>query len=231
MHIQKLQQNEDTIDPASRAGKENFSCRTAKIWNRAADRYAAKPIANLEAYERKLAITRGYLTPESNVIELGCGTGSTAIAHSPHVKHIQAFDISSRMIEIAQRKAAAADINNVEFTCSNVNDVPLADKNVDAVLVLNLMHLLVDWYRLVNDTYQALKPGGVLISSTVCMSDSFAFLRIPTSIGQKAGLLPQLSFFTRREFESAIVNVGFQVSYAWQPAPKTAVFIVARKPS
>jgi ubiquinone/menaquinone biosynthesis C-methylase UbiE len=39
------------------------------------------------------------------VLEFGCGTESTAIAHAPYVKHIQALDISSKMIDIAQGKA------------------------------------------------------------------------------------------------------------------------------
>ncbi len=49
------------------------------------------------------------------VLEFGCGTGTTAITHAPYVKHIRAIDISSNMIEIAQRKADAKNIKNVTF--------------------------------------------------------------------------------------------------------------------
>jgi len=49
------------------------------------------------------------------VLELASGTGSTAIKHAPFVKHIQAIDISSKMIEIAQGKAEAQHIRNITF--------------------------------------------------------------------------------------------------------------------
>ena len=65
-------------------------------------------MADQAAYERKLAITRECLNPDAQVLELGCGTGSTAIAHAPYVRHIRATDVSSRMIEIARSKAEVA---------------------------------------------------------------------------------------------------------------------------
>jgi len=39
------------------------------------------------------------------LLEFGCGTGSTAIVHVPYVNHIHAIDIFSNMICIAQAKA------------------------------------------------------------------------------------------------------------------------------
>ncbi|MFT7582792.1 MAG: hypothetical protein ACI9MR_004475 [Myxococcota bacterium] len=34
--------------------------RSTRFWDRVADRYARRPISNPEAYEKKLAWTRGY---------------------------------------------------------------------------------------------------------------------------------------------------------------------------
>ena len=84
--------------------------RSGKFWNKVAERYSKQPIADEAAYQKKLQITREYFQPDMEILEFGCGTGSTAIAHAPYVKHIQAIDISSKMIEIAQGKADAQNV-------------------------------------------------------------------------------------------------------------------------
>lgn len=79
-----------------------------RFWNRIAKRYSNQPIADQVAYQRKLARTREHFRPDMDVLELGCGTGSTALLHTPYVKHIRA-------IEIARGKAEAQRIDNVTF--------------------------------------------------------------------------------------------------------------------
>lgn len=80
-----------------------------------AEGYAKKPVSDQATYEKKLEITRSYLRPDMDVLEFGCGTGSTAIAHAPYVEHILATDISSKMVEIARGKAETSGIQNVTF--------------------------------------------------------------------------------------------------------------------
>ena len=89
--------------------------QSAKFWDKIAARYSKRPIADDAAYQKKLQVTHEYFRPDMEAMEFGCGTGSTAIVHAPYVKHIQAIDISSKMIEIAQGKADAKNIENVTF--------------------------------------------------------------------------------------------------------------------
>lgn len=86
-----------------------------KFWDRIAQRYSRQPIADEAAYRKKLQKTREYFGPDMEVLEFGCGTGTTAVAHAPYVKHIRAIDVSSNMIEIAFGKAVAAEIANATF--------------------------------------------------------------------------------------------------------------------
>ncbi len=51
----------------------------AKFWDRAAPKYAASKIADTGGYERSLERMRALLNPDFTVLELGCGTGSTAL--------------------------------------------------------------------------------------------------------------------------------------------------------
>ena len=77
-------------------------------------------------------------------MEFGCGTGGTAILHAPYVRDILATDISNNMLEIAQTKAADAGIGNIRFQQGTLDSLPLAPGSFDAVLGLNILHLLED---------------------------------------------------------------------------------------
>ena len=81
--------------------------QSTNFWDKIAERHSKQPIADEATYQKKLQVTREYFQPDMEVLEFGCGTGSTAIIHAPYVKHIHAIDISSKMIEIAQGKADA----------------------------------------------------------------------------------------------------------------------------
>ena len=72
-----------------------------KFWDKIADRYAKQPIADEAAYQKKLQVTRDYFRSDMEVLEIGCGTGSTAILHAPYVKHIRAIDFSTNMLAMA----------------------------------------------------------------------------------------------------------------------------------
>jgi len=162
--------------------------QAAKFWDRKAERYSARPISDEDAYEEKLRITSEYLGPEMRVLEFGCGTGSTALIHAPSVRQIHAIDVSKNMIKIARTKASAMDIRNVTFACTAIEDLELRDGSFDAVLGLNILHLLGNWREVLVQVNRFLKPGGVFVSSTFCIGDSMNFLRWILPIGTLVGL-------------------------------------------
>jgi ubiquinone/menaquinone biosynthesis C-methylase UbiE len=198
-------------------------------WDRIAERYSKKPVADEAAYQRKLQVTRQYFRPDTEVLEFGCGTGSTAIAHAPYVKHIQAIDISSKMIEIAQRKAAAETIENVTFEQSTIDEFSVADQTLDAVLGLSILHLLENEEEVIAKVYKMLKPGGVFVTSTACLGDTMKFFKLIAPIGKFFGLMPLVKVFTTKELEHRLTDAGFAIDYQWQPDKGKAVFIVAKK--
>ena len=55
----------------------------SRFWDRHAKGYAKRPVPDEAAYQRKLKMTQDYLTPDMEVLELGCGTGTTALIHAP----------------------------------------------------------------------------------------------------------------------------------------------------
>ncbi|MDD5334581.1 MAG: class I SAM-dependent methyltransferase [Rhodoferax sp.] len=203
--------------------------RSVKFWDRIAARYSRQPVADEAAYEKKLQVTREYFRPDMELLEFGCGTGSTAMAHAPYVKHILATDISSKMIEIAQAKADAGHIKNITFKCSAIADFSAPDRTLDAVLGLNILHLLDNKEEVIARVHQMLKPGGIFVTSTACLGDTMKFLKLVAPIGRFLGFLPLVKVFTTGELVTRLTEAGFGIDYQWQPGKNKAVFIVAKK--
>ena len=205
--------------------------RSTRFWDRIAERYSRSPVADEAAYQKKLQLTRGYFRPHMEVLEFGCGTGSTAIAHAPYVKHIRAIDISSKMIEIAQGKADAGNIANVTFEQSSIDEFSVTGESFDAVLGLSILHLLDDKDSVIADVYELLNPGGIFVTSTMCLGDTMKFFKIIAPIGRFLGLMPLVRIFTTKELEESMTNAGFDIDCQWQPGKGKAVFIVAKRPT
>jgi len=203
--------------------------QSPKFWDKVAERYSKKPVVDEAAYQKKLRITQEYFRRDMEVLEFGCGTGSTAIVHAPHVKHIYATDISSKMIEIAKSKADAAGVDNVTFDRSTIEELRVSDQSFDAVLGLSILHLLEDREQAIAKVHRLLKPGGIFVSSTICLGDTMKFFKFIGPIGRFLGLMPLVRVFTAKQLEDSLTNSGFEIQHQSQPGKDKAVFIVAKK--
>ena len=200
----------------------------SRFWDRIAPRYASKPVPDQLAYETKLAKTNSYLRAEHEVLEIGCGTGTTALHHAPNVSRILATDISPKMIEIAQDKALQAGISNVAFEVSSIESLDSTPAQYDVILAHSILHLLADVPSTLEQLHRMLKPGGLLISNTQCIGDSAAWLAWIAPLGRRLGLLPRVNVFKEPAFMQWIADAGFEIEEIWQPKPKASHYIVAR---
>ena len=201
----------------------------AGFWDRIAARYSRKPVADQATYETKLGKTDSYLKQDDQVLEIGCGTGTTAIYHAPRVAQVLATDISPKMIDIARSKARAASVSNVRFEVSDIDKLGGRSEQFDVILAHSVLHLVKDVDRVLRQLHRMLKPGGLLISSTNCIGDNAAFLRYLAPLGRALGLLPRISVFREPEFERWMDAAGFVIEERWQPKPKSSIYVVARR--
>jgi ubiquinone/menaquinone biosynthesis C-methylase UbiE len=203
--------------------------REKAFWNKIADKYSRRAVSDEAAYQKKLDKTREYFQPDMEVLEIGCGTGSTAIAHAPFVRHIRASDLSPRMIEIARDKAKTAGIDNVTFEVSSVEGLDVPDGSIDVVMAHNILHLLEDRERAIADIHRMLKPGGVFVSSTACIGDMMLLLRLIIPVGRFLRLFPLVKVFSVAELKESLQNAGLEIDYEWQPKKSAAAFIICKK--
>lgn len=205
--------------------------RTDKFWDRMAETYAKSPVSDEATYQRKLRETQSLLHPDMRILEIGCGTGTTAIHHAPHVRQIYATDISEKMLDIARRKAQEAGVDNITFAHGTLPDPAFVSESFDAVLGLNVIHLMTNWREVLIDVERILKPGGVFVSSTECLGHSFRrFAKLITPLGSRLGIMPDIAVMTEAELGSEISGTGLEIERQWCHAGhSTTVFIIAGK--
>jgi ubiquinone/menaquinone biosynthesis C-methylase UbiE len=202
----------------------------SRFWNRVARRYARARIRDEGAYERKIEITQRYFPPGAEVLEVGCGTGTTALRHASHAGHILATDFSSEMLAVARERAAEAGVTNVTFRQAALETLELSEGTYDAILALNLLHLLEDRAGAIARLAGALKPGGVLVSSTACLNDGLRWVGAIVPVLRMVGLAPRLRFLAGDDLRAEMRAAGLEIVEDLRPKPKAALFLVARKP-
>ncbi len=198
------------------------------FWNLMAGRYVRQPVADLPTYQRKLAETRACLRPDMRMLEFGCGSGATARAHAPHVAHIDAIDYSRRMIEIARGLAEPGEAEKISFHQATIEDWQAPDASYDAVLGLNVLHLLPDRHPVIARVRRLLRTGGVFVTSTACLAEMGGFVRWVLPVGSALGVLPHVAKFSEDQLAEDIKSAGFAIETHWSPGPGRAVFIIAR---
>ncbi|MEM7077016.1 MAG: class I SAM-dependent methyltransferase [Pseudomonadota bacterium] len=199
------------------------------FWDKTAAKYAASPIRDEESYAYKLKATQAHFEPHHQVVEIGCGTGSTALAHAAHVAHIDGVDISPNMVSIARSKADTAGVTNVRFVAAPIDEfVPSAP--YDVALAMNILHLVDDLDEVLAQVAQWLQPDGLLISSTVCMrSGWFPLLRPLLPVARWLRLAPAVAFLSRADLHAAYAEAGFTVIEEWQHWKGRVCFLVGRR--
>lgn len=201
-----------------------------KFWDKQAEDYAKSPIKNVAAYEEALGRTKSYLSETDRVLEVGCGTGSTALLLAGLVQHITATDFSSNMVAIGRRKAQEQGVTNVTFEQATPFDDVGAAGSFDVVMAYNVLHLLEDTPKALRRLHGLVKPGGLFISKTVCLAEESVLWRVLIFLMQRVGFAPFVNCLKVAELEAGIAEAGFEIietgSY---PSYARGRYIVARK--
>ncbi|WP_193140446.1 class I SAM-dependent methyltransferase [Meridianimarinicoccus sp. MJW13] len=205
-----------------------------QFWDGVAPGYAKSRIRDMDAYTYTLDRTRSYLRDSDRVLELGCGTGSTALQLADGVGSYLATDLSGAMIGIGRDKATVQGADNLAFRQCDALAAGV-EGPFDAVLGLNLLHLVPDARAVMARAHELLAPGGLLITKTPCLTDRNTPLKIRAMllalpIAQLLGKAPAVNFLKIAELEEATTAAGFDIIETGNyPARPPSRYIVARK--
>jgi SAM-dependent methyltransferase len=220
---------------ATRTGKS--AADKARFWDRVARKYAADPIADPAGYEATLRRVSALLAPGHSVLEIGCGTGSTALRLAGGTRCLLATDVSAAMIAIAREKLAAQPLPQLRFEVADAEAAEAAASGGechDAVLAFNLLHLVSDLDATLAAILPSLKPGGLFVSKTPCLAEMNPLIpHLLVPLMRALGKAPAVSSFDAAHLRSTFERHGLVVEAVERHGTgrkDPRVFIVARKP-
>ena len=119
-----------------------------------------------ESTLREKMLDLGKVAAGESVLDVGCGTGTLAIAAKRRVGSgtVRGIDASAEMIARANQKAARAGLD-VAFEVASAEALPFSDRQFDVALSTVMLHHLrrVAREQCVREIRRVLKPGGRLL--------------------------------------------------------------------
>ncbi len=205
----------------------------AHFWDRTSRKYATAAIVDQAGYERTLDRTRALLRPDDRVLELGCGTGTTAVHLAGDVQCYLATDISAGMIAIAKEKCVADPVPVLTFRTATAEALVTDAVQFNAVLGFNYLHLVRDLPGTLRRIHALLAAEGLFISKTPCVGDMNPLIRFVLLPAMRAiGKAPYAGIFRAAELSQHICVAGFDILDVENHATKgndDRPYIVARK--
>jgi demethylmenaquinone methyltransferase/2-methoxy-6-polyprenyl-1,4-benzoquinol methylase len=145
-------------------------------------------------WKRKL-IDRLHLRGQERVLDLACGTGDITFALGERLRpgKVIGLDITPGMLEIAESKRRARELNNVFFYCGDIMSLPFPDASFDCVTCGYALRNVPDVESALAEIKRVLKAGGRFHSldfghpmSRLC---SWLYLRYLAVVGSALGFV------------------------------------------
>jgi ubiquinone/menaquinone biosynthesis C-methylase UbiE len=203
---------------------------TAFFWKLIHKPYVRGAIGNEAYYQQKLQLTQERLQNDWDLLEIGCGSGNTALAHAPFVKTVTATDFCAQMMDHGKTRAQDEQIDNIEFQTISLADLPV-EQTYDAVLMLSVVHLIPDWKAAIAKAARLTRPGGIYVTSTVTIKDQSMMMRIVGHVVNILPVLPSLKSISRTQLVQQMETNGLSVEVNEHPTGADSSFIIARKPA
>jgi len=103
------------------------------------------------------------LQPGETVVDLGSGAGMDAFLAARQVGpegHVIGVDMTDAMLEKARENAEKTGLTNVEFRKGQIEELPIEDESVDAIISNCVINLSPEKDRVYAEAFRVLKPGG-----------------------------------------------------------------------
>ncbi len=198
-------------------------------WDRRAKSYNFATVKLFGNANRAIAVkSKGFCSPDSRILDIGCGTGLIISELAQIVNSVTAIDSSPAMIAEAKR---LNDNKNIEWRVGDFYSRSINCGEYDIITAFNLLNYLDNSKKLVEDVYSVLPSGGYFISVCDCIGNMPLLTRAAYRLGGGLGLLPKTAIFKPQQLSEMMRSVGFEIAEERIVFNRTQkFFIAARKP-
>jgi len=206
--------------------KEEYWSKFASTYNDDQDYVVGKTI--LQLIIKRLSEEHDL----GEVIEFGCGTGYFTKEIAKKARNVIATDLSDEMLEIA--RIQLKEFQNISIQKANCEATSFPSERFDTVFMANLIHVLINPIKVLQESHQILRNGGLLllVDFTGYRMNWFGKMKLGVRYLRKWGWPPR---YTRNnlspgEITSFLENVDFKVEEVQLIGDRTKVLYVrARK--
>ncbi len=149
------------------------------------------------------------LKPGETVLDLGSGGGIDCFLAAGQVGpqgRVIGVDMTDEMIRLARENAGKSGLKNVEFRMGEIENLPVEDGTVDAVISNCVINLSPDKERVFREVYRVLKPGGRLMVSDIVLDGE-----LPAAVKDSAAAYTGCigGALKRQDYLAAMAKAGF----------------------
>jgi ubiquinone/menaquinone biosynthesis C-methylase UbiE len=136
-----------------------------------ADEYARKHRKIAEKFGHEIAgklAQRGF--EAGRILDTGCGFGATAVvlAQAFARSEVVGIDLSEPLLELALQAVQGTDLGErVTFERADVQKIPYDDDSFDALVNLQMLHIVEDPIAMLDEMERVLAPDGVLFLADI----------------------------------------------------------------
>ena len=142
----------------------------AVFWDRIAVVYDLfVHVINRKTHRALRQIVSGLIQPGDTVLECACGTGLLSMVIAPKCKALTATDFAPKMLKRAEKNCAG--FTNVTFCQADILSLDFADDTFDKVVAGNVIHLLDEPLKALDELNRVCRPGGMLVIPTYMNRD------------------------------------------------------------
>jgi len=158
------------------------------------------------------------------VLDLGSGAGFDSFLAASQVGktgHVIGVDMTPEMVAKARKLARTDEHSNVEFRLGEIENLPVADTNVDIIMSNCVINLSPDKSKVFREAFRVLRPGGRL-----AISDVIATAPLPETVRNDLALYSSCigGAVTIAELETMLRECGFR-NIRIQPKDESRQFI------
>lgn len=170
------------------------------------------------------------------VLDLGSGAGLDVMVAAKKVGmrgRVLGIDMTPAMLEKAEANARKLGVNNVEFRLGEIEEMPVEDNSIDAVISNCVINLSPQKSQVFSEIFRVLKPGGRVMISDIVLSEE-----LPNAIredvksyaGCVGGAILDTEYLQLMR-DAGLVDVEIAGSSGKGPWTTYSAYITGRKPN
>lgn len=139
-------------------------------FSKQAEAYAATAsISDAERIARLVQVMNP--SPDDRVLEVATGPGYIAIALGSVCEEVVGVDITTAVLQIAERTRHERGVANVRFEVADVNDLPFRDAEFDAVVCRFAFHHFLEPAHVLGEMVRVCRPHGAVVVEDLIVSE------------------------------------------------------------